>query len=324
MTFEPLRLRAEAIDGDRCVSLPPEAAVEAIKSGDRTVWLDILAQDREAAHRLLHDELDFHELAVEDALSDQERPTLQEYGSVIFLSITAPDWDGHRLRSREIGIFLLANSVVTVTTAPSPYVDDWFTRWREHPGRVGSHPAHIMYVLLDAVVDGYFPVIDALEDEADDLTEEIFNGNSDHLADILRVKRSLLALRRAISPLRDIVNGLLRRDLGYVPDEAKPYFQDVFDHILRISEIVDTNREAMTGLLDIHLSTVSNNLNIVVKKMTVLSTVLMTSALIAGIYGMNFKYMPELDWAAGYPFALGLMVASALGILFVFRKMKWV
>lgn len=322
-TPEPLRLRAEVLDGDRCRALTPEEAVREILHGDQTVWLDVIVFDHKAAWRLLHDELGFHELAVEDALSDLERPTLQEFGDILFLSVPSPVRSGERLETTEIGIFLKQSAVVTVSTMPLPAIDTWFQRWREHPHRIGSHPAHVMYVVVDAVVDSYFPILDALEDDADDLVEAIFAGDTKDLADILKIKRNLLAMRRAISPLRDVVNSLLRRDLDTIPPEAKIYFQDIFDHVLRISEMIDTNREALNGLLDIHLSTTSNSLNQVMKKMTVLSTVLMTMALIAGIYGMNFKRMPELEWLYGYPMAIGLMVGSSALIVWIFRKVKW-
>lgn len=320
---EPFRLRAEVLDGDRCYGLSAEAAVQEVLRGERTVWLDIVVFDPKAAWRLLHDELGFHELAVEDALSDLERPTLQEFGETVFLSVPSPFREEGRLKTVEIGIFLLKQAVVTVSTASLPVVDTWYERWRDHPTRIGNHPAHVMYVVVDAVVDSYFPILDALEDDADDLVEAIFAGETKNLADILKIKRNLLEMRRAITPLRDVVNSLLRRDLERIPPDAKVYFQDIFDHVLRISEMIDTNREALNGLLDIHLSTTSNSLNEVMKKMTVLSTVLMTMALIAGIYGMNFAIMPELKWAYGYPFALGLMLSSGALIVWIFRRVKW-
>jgi magnesium transporter len=320
---EPLRLRAELLTDGRCRALPPEEAVQAIHRGESTVWLDVLVADFEAAQRLLGDELGFHELAIEDALSDMERPTLQEYGDSAFLSVPVPFHDGQRLKTTEIGIFLVNRAVVTVSTKQLDILDTWFKRWREHPTRIGDHPAHVAYVLIDAVVDSYFPILDKLEDQTDDLTEAILNGETKELAEIMQVKRSLLEMRRALAPLRDVVNSLLRRDLPHIPEDAKPYFQDIFDHVLRLSELVETNREALTGLLDIHLSKVSHSLNEVMKKMTVLSTVLMSMALIAGIYGMNFRIMPELGWPYGYPYALGLMAVSAIVILFVFRRVKW-
>jgi magnesium transporter len=123
--------------------------------------------------------------------------------------------------------------------------------------------------------------------------------------------------------MRDILNALLRRDIRLIPVETKPYFQDVLDHVLRLSEVQDMNRETLAALLDVHLSQVSNNLNLVVKKMTVVATVLMVMTLIAGIYGMNFRFMPELQWRLGYPFALGLMGLSAVVALAVFKRVKW-
>jgi magnesium transporter len=133
----------------------------------------------------------------------------------------------------------------------------------------------------------------------------------------------MLEMRRRLGPFRDVMNSILRRELPFISDPMAPYFHDLFDNTLRLTELVDTNRDALTGLLDIHLSTVSNNLNEVMKKMTVISTVLMQTALIAGIYGMNFKTMPELEWQYGYLYSLGLMVVVGSITIIIFKRKKW-
>ncbi|MDW8364157.1 MAG: magnesium/cobalt transporter CorA, partial [Myxococcales bacterium] len=193
------------------------------------------------------------------------------------------------------------------------------------PERVGRTPAHLLHLLLDAIVDEYFPIADTLEEKADDLEEAIFAGDgSVQVADILRVKRRLLELRQHITPLRDILNALLRRDVELIPDEVVPYLQDVYDHTLRVAELADINRDILAGVLDAHLSVTSHRLNEVMRILTVISTLLMSAALIAGIYGMNFEFMPELRWKAGYPFAGAMMVLVALIELYIFRRKGWI
>lgn len=318
-----LQIRAAVIEEDRCTKLDSEQAIQAVIDGKQMIWVDIRWSDENAVREILTEKLDMHPLAVEDAVTSHERPALQEFGNTLFLSILVPTKKGDEVEPEELSFFLREKSLITVSQFDLNLVDDWFGRWEDHPNRLGGHPAYLMHSLMDAAVDSYFPVIDEVEDRIDEVTEEIFNGDSTKLPTIMRMKRQLLMIRRAVTPTRDVLNSLLRRDMNQVPDETKIYFQDVYDHTLRLTELIDSNRDALTSVLDVHLSTVSNNLNVVVKKMTVVSTVLMTMALIAGVYGMNFDHMPELHWVDGYPFALGLMFLSGLVIVGIFKVVKW-
>lgn len=315
---------ANMVSSTGCAKLDEEQAVAAIIQGDGHVWVDIVAHHRDDARAFLEGRLGFHELAVEDALSSEERPALQEFDDHVFLVVPAlvghtPEGD----RYEEVAFFLKENALVTVSVHHVPVLDGIFARWMRRPKHVGETPAELLHAIVDGIVDGYFPAVDAIEDEVDDLSDAIFSGSTQEVGKVLALKRRLLELRRRLSPVRDILNNLLRRDTMFVPTDTKRYFQDVFDHVLRLGEIADVNRDTLTSLLDVHLSTVSNNLNNVMRKMTVISTVLMTMALIAGIYGMNFKVMPELNWVFGYPFALGLMLTSGALIVYLFRRFRW-
>jgi len=302
-----------------------DEAIEAIHREDRMVWINVVVKQTEAVRHLLQERMGFHELAVEDALSDIERPTLQEFGNHIFVAASkVMVTPGKPEEYLEVGMFLGRSSLVTVVTQPLPFLHTWFERFEKKPHPPEEAASFLMHSIIDSIVDEYFVAIDALEDEVDALGDEIYAGNTKKIGGILQFKKRLLDLRRHISPTRDILNGLLRHDLQIVPDAARVYFQDVYDHTLRIAEIADVNRDTLTSLLDVHLSTVSNNLNDVMKKMTVISTVLMSAALIAGIYGMNFRHMPELEWPLGYLFAWLLMIGSGLGILLLFRWKKWI
>jgi magnesium transporter len=314
-------IRAAAlVEGNHCSTLSTEDAVQRLHDSEHPLWLDIVFSDVESARHFLTGDLKFHELAVEDALSNHERPSLQEFGEQLFLVIPAIDGPDFI----EVSFFLMDKALVTVSSQSLRVVDQWFDRWTDHPQRLGSHPAHLMHALIDGIIDQYFPLVDELEDRIDEVGDSIFGGETNHVGEILQLKRKLLEVRRRLVPVRDIMNGLLRRDLAKIPDSARPYFQDVYDHILRITEQADINRETLASLLDVHLSTVSNNLNEVVKRMTVVSTILMTGALVAGIYGMNFEHMPELKWINGYPFALFLMLGLGALELIIFRLIRWV
>lgn len=302
-----------------------EEAIAAIHREDRMVWINVVVKDMEATRHLLQDEMGFHELAVEDALSDQERPTLQEFGDHIFVAASKVLLNPGKPEDYiEVGMFLGKSALVTVVAHPLPFLHDWFERFEKKPHPPQEAAAFLLHSIIDNIVDEYFAAIDALEDEVDSLGDEIYAGDTRRIGGILLLKKRLLDLRRHISPTRDILNGLLRHDLALIPDSARLYFQDIYDHTLRIAEIADVNRDTLTSLLDVHLSTVSNNLNDVMKKMTVISTVLMSAALIAGVYGMNFRHMPELEWPFGYLFAIVLMIGSGLGIILLFRWKKWI
>jgi len=319
-----LEIRAIVLEDGACrVDANPEAAIAHFKDPSRLTWLHVSYEDPVAASIYLEQKLGFHELAVEDSLSEYERPTLHEYDDHLFLSAArVQSGDGGELY-QEVGFFLTGNALVTVSKGPSSIVQAWQDRWERSPHQIGRHPAELMHSILDAIVDEYYVVADRMEDEVDDLIENIYRGDNSQLVSLLRLKRRLIQLRRRITPMRDIFNGLLRRDVIIVPPESRPYFQDIYDHTLRLTELVDISRDTLTSALDVHLSTVSNNLNNVMKKMTVISTVLMSGSLIAGIYGMNFRYMPELYQRWGYPFALILMVVAGGGILALFRWKKW-
>ncbi len=310
---------------DAPVFLEEDAAIQAFGSGKGLLWVDITAANTQAAAVLLTEQFHFHPLAVEDALSPYERPALQRHDDVLFLAAHAVQQQNGEEVYTEIGFFLGQHFMVTVHTGPVPLIEHWFERWTTQPDKVGKTSAHLLHLLLDAIVDEYFPLGDTLEEKSDELEDAIFAGSRDvQVADILQVKHRLLEMRQHITPLRDILNALLRRDMELIPDEVVPYLQDVYDHTLRIAELADLNRDILAGVLDAYLSVVSNRLNEVMRILTVISTVLMSAALIAGIYGMNFVHMPELRWKAGYPFAAAMMVLVGVVEWYIFRRKGWI
>jgi magnesium transporter len=191
---------------------------------------------------------------------------------------------------------------------------------------VARTPGSLLYAILDAAVDGYFPLLDRLSDRIEDLEDQILAGRQTGAATlrpILGLKRQLLDLRRSLSPQRDVANALLRRDLPLVDDASAPYFQDLYDHLIRVLDQLDLQRDLLASALEANLSVTSNNLNAVMKRLTAFTVIIMVPTLIAGIYGMNFHFMPELSSPLGYPFALGTMAASMIGAAIFFRRNDW-
>ena len=303
--------------------IDPEEAAKVVQRPDRTTWIHIRIEDVDKGREYLQHVMKLKPLNVEELLSDNERPGLKETDEYLFLSASALEDVGYGEDFINVGFFLFEHALVTVVKKPAPSFEEWFDRWCERAHTFGNHPAYVLHAMLDAIVDNYFPATDRLEDLVEALSDKVFEGAGAHLQEATVLKRRLLEIRRRIAPVRDVINGLLRRDVGFVPNDVKPYLQDVYDHTLRIADIVDVNRDNLTTILDANLAVISNNLNVVMRKMTVYATILMTMSLVAGIYGMNFRFMPELAWPYGYGFAWALMLGLGAFELYLFHKQRW-
>lgn len=303
-----------------------QAEIGRLLRGERgLLWVDLHARDLGATQAFLVHQLGFHPLAVEDALSPHERPALHEYDQTLFLEAHPVLIQEREERYLRIGFFVGKHFLVTVHTEPVPLLTEWFDRWCSDPATVAPSSAILLHLLLDAIVDDYFPVSDLLQEAVDALEEQLFDKEQQGLAtQILAAKRRWLVFRQHITPLRDILNALLRRGTPVLSAEILPYLQDVYDHTLRLTEIADLSRDVLAGVLDAHLSIISNRLNDIMRVLTVIATLLMSMGFIASIYGMNFAFMPELRWQWGYPFALGLMTLVALLELLFFRRKGWI
>jgi magnesium transporter len=243
---------------------------------------------------------------------------------VTYEVLEPPEPDKH-FELGELHLFTGPGYVVSVRWQASPAIAEVDHRFRERPDGVARTPGSLVYAILDAAVDGFFPLLDRLADKIEDLEERILAGGrtSDTLRLVLGLKRKLLELRRNLSPQRDVANALLRRDLLLVDDASAPYFQDLYDHTIRVLDQLDLQRDLLASALEANLSVTSNNLNAVMKRLTAFTVILMVPTLIAGIYGMNFRFMPELRWPIGYPFALGVMAAAMVGAAIFFRRRDW-
>lgn len=267
----------------------------------------------------------FHPLAIEDCKHGHQRPKMDEYQGYYFIVLyEARLSEDQHLELHEVNLFLGKQYLVTVHTAPVNTIAAAERLWRGWTDLAERGTGLVAYLLIDAIVDGYLPLLDHLSDRMDDLEDQIFEDfRPEAIEEIFRIKKQLLFLRRAIVPLRDVFNTLLRREQQIFSRETMVYFQDVFDHLIRVSETIDTLRDILSSTMDAYLSVSGNRMNLVMKRLTSIATILMSVTLIAGIYGMNFKQMPELEAKYGYPLALGAMLVIGLGIYFYFRKIKW-
>jgi magnesium transporter len=318
----PRRMVVCVTNGQFHSQVNPSDIDELIGRKDTFLWLDLQSPQ---AHdlELLSEEFKFHRLAIEDATRHHERPKLEAFDNYYFMVFYALRYDT-RLSGQAIGLFIGANYIVSVHQGEITTIDETIERWQANVAEFGHDGGALLYALLDAIVDDYFPVIDQLAERVEGIEEQIFERFSeDALQEVFSLKRDLLGVRRVVAPERDVLNVLIRREVPIFERNTILYLQDVYDHIVRITDSIDTYRDLLSSALDAFLSVQSNRLNQIVKVLTIASIVLMSDALIAGIYGMNFEFMPELHWASGYPFALGLMLVISVGLVLFFRLRRW-
>lgn len=303
----------------------PQEISELRKDFGTTLWLD-LTKPTANEIQLLQQEFEFHPLAIEDATRGAQRPKVDSYGEYYFVVFYCLDRDAQTqaLCTTPLYLFIGQNYLVTIHNDPIRRIDETVHRWQAPNSPVGHDVGSLIYALLDALVDDYFPVMDQIADRVEEMETAIFEHfDEGALQAIFQLKKDLLQLRRIVSPERDVLNVMLRRDIPVFDQNQVTYLQDVYDHIIRTTDSIDTYRDLLSSALDSFLSVQSNRLNQIVKVLTVTSIVLMSVAVVAGIYGMNFEYMPELRWRYGYFYALGLMALIAGGLIVFFRRIKW-
>lgn len=337
-------------------SLAPAAISDALRMPDTVLWLDI-RDPNEVENRLLRDEFGFHPLAIEDATRAHERPKVDAYEHTMLLHPEGPEEEDEALASPEngassrpgrqayyfivfyearfdqksgriaaepINLFVGRNYLVTVHHGDTQHVSDTLARWRMPDSPLGNTVGALVHAFLDAIVDDYFPLMDEIADRAEDLEDTIFEHYSeDAIEGIFAMKKDLLVLRRIVAPERDVLNVLLRRDLPIFEPVDVAYLQDVYDHIVRVTDNIDTYRDLLSSALDSYLSLQSNHLNQIVKVLTITSIILMAASLVTGFYGMNFANMPELNWRIGHLWALILIVLITGALALYFKRLKW-
>lgn len=309
------------------------------------LWLDI--QDPGANDVvLLRDEFHFHELALEDVERRGQRPKVDAYDDYYFFVLYAAHCSAKEgLTTQEIHCFWGPNFVVTLHDGPVHEVAFAIDRWLAEVRSLTQAPARTpiwervrrkmvrrrrreedvafqVYVLLDAVVDGYFPVIDVLAERIEEVEDRAMSGDHRLVADVLGLRRQLVEARRLLGPSRDVLNELMRAHVAVFPRSLDPYLTDVYDHVVRAMDNLDLQRDLLASAMESYLSVTSNRLNQSMRTLTAATIGLMIPTLIAGVYGMNYG-LPGQDWEYGFAFAIGLMLLTVTGALMRFRKIGW-
>ena len=274
----------------------------------------------------LQDELDLHPLAVEDARHGHQRPKIDEFGGSLFAVLHLVELQQGELTVGEVMVFIGSNYAVSVRTGAEKGFTDVRKRCEQEPELLKHGPAFVLYALMDSVVDRYFPILDQLETELEALEDRIFEG-SDPRANIevlYALKRKLTTLKHAVAPLLDGASKLYGGRVPPVCAGLGDYFRDVSDHLVRINQSIDTARDTIATAISVNLSLITVQEGEVLKRLAAYAGLIAVPTLIAGVYGMNFAHMPELDWRLGYPFALLVMLVADALMFWRLRTAKWI
>lgn len=295
------------------------------------VWVNVNGLGDAGTIQAIGEIFGLNALALEDVLNTNQRPKLEEFPDLVFIVARMPSLEEDGLFTEQLSLCIGSNFVITFQERSGDCFDPVRKRIRESRRIRFLQPDYLGYALLDAVVDSYFPVLEALGERLDGLEEAIAaNPDAAVVTETYRVRHDLLALRRSIWPERDVLNSLVRDPIVNISDATRAYFRDCYDHAVRIIDLVETYRELASGLTELYQSSVSHRMNEVMKVLTVIATLFIPLTFIAGIYGMNFNTevspwnLPELNWYWGYPAALAAMVILAVAMLIYFRRKGWI
>jgi magnesium transporter len=299
----------------------------ALRDKRGLLWVDIAGEEASACGPILRETFGFHPLAVDDALEETHVPKVDDWGQYLYLVLEAVTFDmqaDRLLNTVELDVFLGAHYVVTYHTQPIPAVDRVWAACQRDGRSMQRSASYVLYRLADELVTDCMPVIEQIDEAIDQIEDRIFSSPApDLLERLFALKRALLRLRRTVAPQREALNKLARGDFDVIDKEERVSFRDVYDHLVRLHDIVESLRDLVGSALDTYLSVINNRMSDVMKVLTVITTIFIPLTLIAGIYGMNFKYMPELGWPGGYPMIWLVMLIIAGAMLVYFRKKKW-
>lgn len=296
------------------------------RDAERVSWLNVDVVNQPELISAIGQTFELHPLVLEDVLNTDQRPKIEDYDGYLYivLRMLRFDAEGQQIHSEQLSLVLGDGYVISLQERPGDVFDTVRERLRTGRRIRFMRADYLAYALLDAVVDHYFVLLDHLGDQVEALEDELIGDPTPAtLARIHHFKREMLLLRKSIWPLREVLLRLSRDESPLINAETKLFLRDVYDHAVHVIDTVDTLRELLIGMLDLYLSSVSNRMNEVMKVLTIFATLFMPLTFIAGVYGMNFEVMPELEWVYGYPAVLGLMLMLVLALVIFFRKRRW-
>jgi magnesium transporter len=308
----------------------PVEELPAIVQGDGSaVWIDMQSPTPDEYKLVLERIFHFHPLAIEDAMNDIHLPKIDDYGTYLYLVFhtVGLGQEPMDIDTEEVDVFLGLNYLVTIHDQPRRSIDRAWDVDHHTATGLARGPAMLLYELLDSQIDSYIPIIDAFEDQLERLGDDIFMSSENErvlLNRLLTAKSSSLRLQRILTPQRELLGRLATNEYRAIPAPVRIYYRDVYDHLARLANLAESTRDLAGSTIETHLALVNNRMNEVMKILTIMSSIFIPLSFIAGIYGMNFEYMPELSWRWGYPMVWVVFLTVGFGLLFFFRRRKWI
>ena len=297
------------------------------KSTESVTWININGLNHTTEIEKIGNHYSLHPLILEDIVHTTQRPKIDEYDDYMFVVIKMLYYDtGENIISEQVSFILGENYVLTFQEAEGDVFDSVRERLRHGKGRIrGLGSDYLLYALIDSVTDHYYSIIEKMGDKIEDLEDNLFNGQTQNeiSQQIQDLKRELLKVRRAIFPLREIINRIEKTEHKLILDKTLHYFRDIYDHIIQVTENIDIYREMVWSLMDMYMTAISNKMNEVMKVLTIIATIFIPLTFIAGIYGMNFDNIPELHYKYSYFILWIVMILLFIGMLFYFKRKKW-
>ncbi|WP_304638907.1 magnesium/cobalt transporter CorA [Pseudomonas sp.] len=322
----PVRVIEYDQDGLTDTTLTSPSDLSEYRRNGKVSWLNFDSVNQPEVIQVVGQAFGLHPLVMEDLLNTDQRPKVEDYDGYLYIVVRMLRFDTTRsqIQSEQLSLILADNLVLSLQEMPGDVFDG--VRERLNAGRrIRFMKAdYLAYALLDAVVDHYFTLLEHLDDQIESLENDLIdNPTPATLARIHHFKREMLMLRKAVWPLREVLSRLSRDESELVSAETRLFLRDVYDHVIHVIDTIDTLRELLASMLDLYMSSVSNRMNEVMKVLTIFATLFMPLTFIAGVYGMNFEIMPELEWRFGYPAVLAVMLAVAVGLVMFFRRRRW-
>jgi len=297
------------------------------KNTDSVTWINVDGLKHTDKIETIGNLYGLHPLVLEDIVNTTQRPKIDEYEDYLFIVLKMLYYDANEeLIVEQVSLVLGKNYVLTFQEDEGDVFDTIRKRLRLSKGRIrGLKSDYLYYALIDAVVDNYFSIIETLGNKIEDLETELFTGNSRENVnvDVQQLKREILRVRRAIFPLREIISRIEKNEHPLIYKRTITYYRDIYDHLIQVSENIDIYREMIWSLMDMYMTTISNRMNEVMKVLTIIATIFIPLTFIAGIYGMNFEHMPELEYKYSYFILWGIMILLFLAMLIYFKRKKW-
>ena len=295
------------------------------KDKPTVTWINIDGIHQVEIIEKLGSHFGLHPLLLEDILNTEQRPKMEDFGDYIFVVLKMLYYDEAEIEAEQVSLVLGSNFVISLQEREGDVFDPIRERIRKNKGRIRKAGAdYLAYALLDAIVDNCFLILEKIGERIEDTEQQLAtNPTPETLQLIRKLKKGMIFLRKAIWPLREVVSGLERCESVLIHESTGAYLRDVYDHTIQVIDTVESFRDMVSGMLDIYLSSISNKMNEVMKVLTIFAAIFIPLTFVAGIYGMNFQFMPELGWQWGYPMILIVMASIAAGMLVYFRRKRW-